>query len=196
VERRTSLRDLKAPDGLIHDWAGAVFIPRATVAQTLAFVQNYDHHQEVYRPEVIESRLLSRDGNVFRIRLRMLKRKGLTVVLNTEHEVRYEPAGRLRWRSHSASTRITEVQDPGHAAERELPEGTGRGFLWRLNSYWTFQERDGGTYVECEAVSLSRAVPKALSWLIDPIVRHLPRESLANTLRATREGLAATLPEP
>ena len=118
--------------------------------------------------------------------LRLLKRKVLTVVLNTGHEVHYRQLGPLRWRSVAYGTRIAEVRDPGKPQEQELPPGTGHGFLWRLNSYWTFQERDGGTYVECEAISLSRDVPKSLAWLIEPIVRKLPRESLENTLRATR----------
>ena len=59
--------------------------------------------------------------------------------------------------------------------------------MWRLNSYWLLRERDGGVYLECEAVSLSRGVPAALAWLIDPIIRSLPKDALANTLRATRE---------
>jgi hypothetical protein len=33
-------------------------------------------------------------------------------------------------------------------------------------------------------------VPAGLGWLIDPIVRSLPRESLAHTLEATRKALA------
>ncbi len=70
-----------------------------------------------------------------------------------------------------------------------MPPGEGHGFLWRLYSYWRFQEKDGGVYVECEAVSLTRKVPTGLGWLIDPIIRNLPRESLSNTLHATRNFL-------
>ena len=58
-----------------------------------------------------------------------------------------------------------------------------------MYSYWRFQERDGGVYVECEAISLTRAIPAGLGWLIEPIVTALPRESLANTLRETRAAL-------
>jgi hypothetical protein len=63
--------------------------------------------------------------------------------------------------------------------------------MWRLNSYWRFLERDGGVVIECRAISLSRDVPKGLGWIIDPIVRKLPRESLMATLESTRRGLAA-----
>jgi hypothetical protein len=65
--------------------------------------------------------------------------------------------------------------------------------MWRLNSYWRFVERDGGVYIECQAVSLSRGIPVKwlLGWLIGPIVNDLPKESLLNTLTATRAGVLA-----
>ena len=59
----------------------------------------------------------------------------------------------------------------------------------RLDSYWRFQEKDGGVYVECRAISLTRDVPKGLGWIIEPIVRQLPGQSLTNTLTATRQAL-------
>jgi hypothetical protein len=153
----------------------------------MAGVRNYDNHKNLYRPEVIDSRTLSQQGDNFKIHLRLLKKKILTVVLNTEHDVRYFPLDKTRVHSRSYSTRIQEVDDPGKPAERQLPVGNDHGFLWRLNSYWRFQERDGGVYVECEAISLTRGVPTGFGWLITPIVRDLPRESLTNTLGATRQ---------
>ncbi len=181
---------IEVPGGLIHDWVGSVFIPGATLARTLAMVQDYSHHKDVYKPEVVDSRLLSHQGNVFQIHLRLLKKKVITVVLNTEHEVTYTPLSRSRVRSVSRSTRIAEVESPGKAGERDLPPGTGEGFLWRLNSYWRFEERDGGTWVECQAISLTRNVPAGLGWIVQPIIRDLPKESLENTLRSTRAMLA------
>jgi hypothetical protein len=89
------------------------------------------NHKTTYKPEVIASRLLRRNGNEFQVYLRLLK----------------------------------------------------RNFLWRLDSYWMFQEADRGVYVECEAVSLTRDVPAALACLIRPIVRSLLREAVSNTLR-------------
>ncbi|MFB3830020.1 MAG: hypothetical protein ACE15B_24845 [Bryobacteraceae bacterium] len=176
--------------GLIHDWIGAVFIPGATLEKTLALVEDYDNHKNIYKPEVIDSKLLSRQGREFKIYLRLVKTKVITVVLNTNHDVLYTPVNAKRMRSRSYSTRIAEVADAGKPGEHELPVGKDHGFLWRLYSYWRFEERDGGVYVECEAISLTRKVPAVLSWLINPIIRNLPRESLANTLRATREVLA------
>ncbi len=176
--------------GLIHDWIGAVFLRGASLPGVLRLVQDYDNHRSVYRPEVTGSRLLSRNGNDYKVLLRLRKKKVITVVLNTEHDVRYTPAGQTRWVSRSYSTRIAEVEKAGSADERELPAGHDHGFLWRLYSYWRFDERDGGVYVECEAVSLTRDVPAGLGWLILPIVRDLPKESLEQTLRATRAAVA------
>ena len=189
IESLTGGKAAEVPDGLIHDWIGAVFIPGATLAKTLALVQNYDNHKNIYKPEVIDSRLLSRNGNDFKIYLRLLKKKVLTVVLNTHHDVQYFALGETRSHSRSHSTRIAEVENAGRPNERELPPGEGHGFLWRLNSYWRFEERDGGVYVECQAISLTRDVPFGLGWIIEPIVRNLPRESLESTLRATRVAL-------
>jgi hypothetical protein len=182
--------DREIPDGLIHDWIGAVFIPGATLAATLRLVEDYDNHKRIYQPEVIDSKLLSRDGNDYKIFMRLLKKKILTVVLNTYHDVHYTQLDEKRWYSRSSSTRIAEVE-----RGRELPPGQDHGFLWRLNSYWRFEERDGGVYVECEAISLTRNVPLGFGWLVNPIIRSLPQESLASTLRATRDTLQASRTE-
>ena len=168
---------------------GQRLLPGVSLERTLAMVQDYDRHKQYYKPEVIDSRMLSHDGNDFRIFLRLLKKKVITVVLNTEHDVHYMPIDKTRWRSVSRTTKIAEVENAGKPGERELPPGTGEGFLWKLDSYWRFEERDGGTWMECEAVSLTRDIPTGLGWIVEPIIRDLPKESLANTLRATRAAL-------
>jgi len=184
VVQPTGAKDeVAVTNGLVHDWVGAVFIPGVTVGQTVRFVQDYT-------PEVVDSRVLSRDGNDFRVYMRLLKKKVITVVLNTEHDVRYTEVDSKKWRSVSRTTKVAEVEDAGKRGEHELPPGTGHGFLWRLDSFWRFEERDGGTWVECEALSLTRDIPAGLGWIINPIVRSLPKESLENTLRATRTALA------
>ena len=103
--------------------------------------------------------------------------------------MKYTPVDKTRWRSVSRTTKIAEVEKAGKPDEREKPPGTGEGFLWKLNSYWRFEERDGGVWVECEAISLTRDVPTGLGWIVEPIIRDLPKESLANTLRSTRTAL-------
>ncbi len=180
---------LGVPNGLIHDWIGAVFIPHVTVEQTLARVQDYDNHKKFYYPDVLDSKLINHQGNDFQIYLRLLKKKIITVVLDTDHDVHYLSVDDTRWFCRSYTTRIAEVEDPGTAREKALPPDSGYGFLWRLYSYWRFQERDSGVYVECRAISLTRDIPLGLGWIIEPIIRKLPRESLINTLKSTRAAL-------
>ncbi|SRR5579864_250346 len=183
-------RPVTVPDGLVHDWIGATIIPGATVAQTLALIQDYDNHKNIYKPEVIDSKLISRRGNDFQIFLRLLKKKIITVVLDTDHDVHYSQPAAGRWCCRSYTTRIAEVEDAGTPQEKVLARDTGYGFLWRLYSYWRLQERDGAVFAECRAISLTRDVPLGLGWIMEPIIRKLPRESLINTLESTRRGVA------
>ena len=180
------------PGGLIHDWIGAVCIPHTTIAKTLARVQDYDNHKNIYKPEVIDSRLLSHHGNDFTIFLRLLKKKIITVVMDTEHDVHYQRLSDDRWLLRSYTTRACEVDDAGTPKEKIHPPDTGYGFLWRLYSYWKFMAEGDGVIVECRAMSLTRDVPLGLGFIVEPIIKNLPRESLINTLRATRQALTAT----
>lgn len=179
------------PNGLIHDWIGAILIPGTTIKNTLALIQDYDNHKNIYKPNVIGSRLISREDGDFQIYLRLLKKKIITVVLDTNHEVHYRALDGMRCVCRSYTTRIAEVEDAGSPKERILPPDTGYGFLWRLYSYWRLQERDGGVVVECRAISLTRDVPFGLGWAIEPIIQKLPKESLISTLEATRQALHA-----
>lgn len=179
----------KIANGLIHDWIGTVFVPRTTIAKTLALIQDYDQHKVIYAPDVMDSRLIHRRGNRFQIYLRLLKKKIITVILDSEHDVIYRRLDRTRWLCRSRTTRIAEVENAGSAAERQLPPDTGHGFLWRLYSYWRFREEEDGAYAECRAISLTRDVPFGLGWVIEPIIQNLPRETLIRTLQATRQAL-------
>ncbi len=180
----------KVPAGLIHDWIGAIFMPGATVARTLACIQDYDNHKKLYRPEVIDSKLIARHGDDFQIYLRVLKKKIITVVLDTDHDVHYFHAGGARWGCRSYTTRTAEVDDAGKPNEKIQPPDAGYGFLWRLNTYWRFEERDGGVFAECRAISLTRDIPSVLKWVIEPMVRSLPKDTLMHTLKATRDAVA------
>jgi len=189
IESLTGKGAREIPGGLIHDWIGAIFIPGVTLEKTLALIQDYNHHQFYYKPEVMVSRLISRHGNDFKVYLRLMKHKFITVILDTYYDVHYFPLSGGRCYSRAYSTRIVEVEDAGKPDEHDLPPGNDSGYLWRLDSYWSFEQRDGGVYVECEAISLTRGIPAGLGWLIEPVVNNLPRESLANTLLKLRVAL-------
>jgi hypothetical protein len=181
---------VKIPNGLIHDWVGAVLVPGVTVDAALGLVQNYDNHKNIYQPEVIDSKLINHEGNDFKIFLRLLKKKIITVVLDTDHDVHYTAVAEKRWFCRSHTTRIAEVEEAGTPKEKVLEPDTGYGFLWRLYSYWKFDEKNGGVTIECRAISLTRDIPMGLGWIIEPIVKTLPQESLVHTLDATRRALA------
>jgi hypothetical protein len=174
------------PGALIHHWIGTVFISGVALRQVLALVRDYDHHSMYYRPEVVKSKILEHSGNDFKVYLRLKRKKVVTVVLDTEYLVHYHALDATRAFSESYSTRIAEISHPDEPGERASPEGQGEGFMWRLNSYWRFAERDGGVYVQCEAISLTRDVPAGLNWLIAPFIESIPRESLEFTLASTR----------
>jgi hypothetical protein len=180
----------KVPDGLVHHWVGAVFVPGTTLKHTLAVLQDYDRHATLFKPEIIASKTLSRDGSHFRVFLRMMKKKVITVVLNTEHDARFFALDATRAHSRSYSIRIAEVEESSRPDGPEKKPGEGHGFLWRLNSWWRFEEKDGGVYIECESASLTRNIPTGLGWLIRPFVTELPKEALTATLEGTRRALA------
>jgi hypothetical protein len=192
--RDASGHEMEAPDALIHHWVGAVFVPCATLKQALGLVQDYDRHQDIYKPEVVRSKLVSRNGNDFKIFYRLRKKKVLTVTLSTDHDVHYFPVDAAHCYSRSYTTRIQEVADADKPGEKEKPVGKDSGFLWRLSSYWRFEEKDGGVYIECESVSLTRDIPFMVSWLVKPFVTDIPKESLQMTMGSTRSALLAHAP--
>ncbi|MBI4469673.1 MAG: hypothetical protein HY650_10170 [Acidobacteria bacterium] len=177
----------EVPGGMIHHWLGSIFLPRAKLADVIKWFEDYNQHYK-YFEEVEASRLLSRQGEVFNIFLRLKRTKILTVRYNTEHTVEYRSHGPGRTSSRSRSTRIAEVEDGGSAGEREKPPGDDRGFLWRLNAYWRCQQEDGGVTVNCESISLSRGIPTGLGWLIKGYVESVPKDSLVSTLTSIRQG--------
>jgi len=180
---------IEVPDGLIHDWRAATVAPGATVEQVLAVLSDYANYKTIYAPEVIESRVLGHDGNRWRLYLRLVKKKVLTVTLDSEYEAEYRSLGAGRWGKVSRSVKLTEV-----SGGKELPAGTGHGFLWRMNSYWLVEPRPDGVYIECRSISLSRGIPPALDWIIRPMVTSVPRESLRTTLEATVSSLGKPHP--
>lgn len=182
-------KDAEVPGGLIHDWIAMAFIPGATLDSTLTILQDYDHDNIYYRPDVVKSKLLDHSGNQFHVLLRLKRTYVITAIFDTEYDVRYALVDRTHAYSNSISTRIAEVEDAGTPDEHKESPGEDRGLLWRLNSYWRFYEADGGTYIQCEAISLTRDIPTGLGWLVKPFVEKVPMESLRFTLTATRDAV-------
>jgi hypothetical protein len=178
--------------GLVQDWRGAVFIPHATLPGVLAVVQDYNRHHDYYQPDVEASRLESRQGDLFLIYMRIVKAKlMLTDVLDTEHTVEFFRLDPQRIYSRSYSKRINEVAAAGRTDEHLLPVGQDRGMLWRLYGYWFYEERDGGVYVTCESITLTREIPFGMGLLLAPIIDDMPGDSLRISLEQTRKAVLA-----
>ena len=181
----------QAPDGLIHDWVGIAFVPGVTLQRAVSVLQDYDHHAITYKPSVRRSKLLSHDDDHFRIYLQFYRETSARVSFNTEFSVTYRMFDNTRAESRSISTRVAELKDPGNPDSPEFPVGTGRGYLWRMNNYWRLEEKDGGTYIQVETIALSRGVPTFFGWFVNPIIRRVSRETLADSLNAARKAMQA-----
>jgi hypothetical protein len=180
---------IQVPGGLIHHWIGVVFIPGTNMEKTLALLEAYDEHSKIYAPRVVRSKAMEHEGNDFKVFLRLQETNVVTVLLDTEYAVHYERIDSARSTSTSYSTRIAEVENAGLLNERTRPPGHDDGYLWRLNSYWRLLQRDGGVYVQLEAISLTRDIPQGLGWIVRPFITTIPRDSLTFTLGRTRESL-------
>jgi hypothetical protein len=180
---------LQVQGGMIHDWQGIVFIPGAKLDEVLALLQDYNNHASYYAPDVERARIESRDGDHFRVFMRFRRHKVVTVVLNTEQDITYHRDSPTRAHSRSTAVRIREVADPGTNTEKEKSLEEETGFLWQMETWWRMEARDGGVYVQNEAVTLTRDIPMGLGWLIEPFVTSIPKETLEFTLGATRKAV-------
>jgi len=181
--------NIEVPGGLIHDWVGIVFVPGAKLDDVLKVLEDYDHQNTFYAPDVSKSRLESHEGDHFRVFLQFKRHKFVTVVLNTEHDVTYYRDSPLRAHSRSSALRIQQVEDPGGPHEQEKAPGEDDGFLWRMETWWRMEERGGGVYVQSEALTLTRDIPTGLGWLLEPFLTKIPEETLQFTLEATRQAV-------
>ena len=182
---------VSVPDGKIHHWAGAIFVPGMTVEAVLQHLSKYAGRESEHYDDVIGSRLIARDGDRYRVFMKLRRTKVVTVTYNTEHAVDYRRLG-ARATGRSVSTRIAELEHAGTATEREKPAGRDQGFLWRLNAYWRYEAVKGGVLIECESISLSRDVPALVKWFIGGMVEGVARDSLERTLSSLKRALAET----
>jgi hypothetical protein len=127
--------------------------------------------------------------------MRVRQRHVITVVLDATYDVTFGRLDAQHGYSVSRSRRIQEIEAAGTSAERALNAREEHGFLWRLNTWWSYEEKDGGLYLQIEAVSLTRSIPRGLGWVIRPYVESIPRESLEFTLRAGRDALRGAAAE-
>lgn len=181
------------PSGLIHDWIGAAFIPEARLGDVLSAVRDYDHYKDFYKPTVVDSKSLDTAGNCDKYFVRAVSKEIVAeTALDGEYEACYVQLDERRWYSIAQTTGVQEIRHYGRPGEQELPPNQGSGYIWRLYSLARFEERDGGVYVELEAIVLSRDIPVAVRWVVNPIVRSVSRNSLLTSLRQMEEAVRTT----
>ncbi len=176
LETRENGQAIPVPDGLVHHWMATVFVPGVNLAETLAQQQDYDRSAEVYGPDIERCKLLHADGNDLRVYYRLHRKVIVTATYNVDFEIQFVPVDGRREYSWARSTRIAEVVDADEPNESERPVGRDRGYLWRLNTYTRYEERDGGVYIQIEFLALSRSVPSFFAWLVNPYVKSVPQD--------------------
>src|SRR3974377_2374611 len=137
-------QDREISGGMIHDWEGIAFIPKATLNEVLTLLQDYDRQSTYFAPDVEKSKIEEHSGNYYRVFLRFRRKKIITVVLNSEHDVNYFSDSSTRAHSRSSATRIAEVENAGEPSEKEKLPGHDNGFMWRMETWWRLEEKDGG----------------------------------------------------
>jgi len=189
IDQLTTGAGAELPGALLHDWRGTAFIPGGKAADFERLMEDFNAYPKVYTPQVLTARILLHDGDHIQTTMRVQQKHVLTVVMDTTYDITFGRLDAQRGSSMTRSTQITEIDSPGTARERALGPGEEHGFLWRMNTYWSYEERDGGLYIQIESVSLSRSIPIGLGWAIGPFIESVPRESLQFTLRATSDAL-------
>ena len=175
------------PSGLIHDWMGVSFIPNATLGGVLSAVRDYGNYKNFYKPTVVDSKLLSTDGSCDRYSMRVVNKETVAeTALDMEYETCYYRVDERRSYSLTRTRRVQEIRHFGKPNEQELPPNQGSGYIWGLYSIARYEQEDDGTYVEVEAIALSRDIPVAVRWLVNPIVRRVSRNSMLISLQQTQ----------
>lgn len=187
---------INVPGGLINHWVGDIYIPKESISSALNVLRNYNNFKNIYKPEVIRSRLVSHQGdNDYKVYLRLQKKSIVTVTLDTWYNIHFKQLGPNRGYSRSISTRIQQVEDAGTPQEHLDPVGQDSGYLWRINSYWRYEQIDHGVIIEWESIALSRPIPFLISWFVKPLIRRIARETVQDMLTATRKAILAEKPQ-
>ncbi len=160
---------------MLHHWRGTAFAPGAKAADFERLMKDFNAYPQHFSPQVLQAKVLMRQGDRFQAVMRVRQRHVITVVMDTAYDIAFSRLDEQRGYSISRSTRITEIDSPGTSAETALDSSQEHGFLWRLNTYWSYEERDGGLYMQIESVSLTRSIPTGLGWAIGPFVESVPR---------------------
>jgi len=189
VERLTPSSGTDLPGAMLHHWRGTAFAAGARAADFERLMKDFSAYPQHFSPQVLQAKVTKDQGDHFQASMRVRQRHVITVVMDTDYDIAFSKLDAQHGYSISRSTRIAEIDGAGTSGERALSAKEEHGFLWRLNTYWSYEERDGGLYIEIESVSLTRSIPRGLGWAVGPFVESVPRESLEFTLRSACNAL-------
>ena len=189
VEQLTPSTGVGLPGAMLHHWRGTAFVAGAKAADFERLLRDFDAYPRHFSPQVVEAKVLSEQGDHLQASMRVRQRHVIAVVMDTAYDIAFGQLDAQHGYSISRSTRIAEIEAAGTSAERVLSSSQEHGFLWRQNTYWSYEERDGGLTMQIESVSLTRSIPIGLGWAVGPFVESVPRESLEFTLRSVCNAL-------
>jgi len=189
VEKLTPFTAFDLPGAMLHHWRGTAFVPGASAADFERFMRDFNAYPVHFSPQVVQAKLLSEQGDHLQATMRVRQRHVITVVMDMDYDIDFGRLDAQHGYSISRSSRIAEIEAAGTSSERALNSSQEHGFLWRQNTYWSYEERDGGLTIQIESVSLTRAIPTGLGWAVGPFVESVPRESLEFSLHAVCNAL-------
>jgi hypothetical protein len=180
----------RRPGALLHHWRATEFVPGAKAADLERLLRNFDAYPGLFAPQVERAHATLSSHGHLNAAMRVRQHHVVTVVLDANYDVSFGQLDAQHGYSISHSTHISEIDSPGTPHEHALPESEEHGFLWRQNTYWSYEECNGGLSIQVESISLTRSVPSGLGWAIGPYIESIPRDSLEFTLRC----ISAALP--
>jgi hypothetical protein len=177
----------KVPQGMIHHWIGAVFVPNVTLDQAIQVLGSYDRYSDFYKPLIKKCVVLERDGDNAKVSVLVVQKAfSVTAAVDTDDQVQVVRLNRSQAYIMTDAVRVREIADYGQPSEHPFQEDRRPGYVWRSFVLQRIEERDGGVYVELETAALSRGIPVEFRWLIKPLTDELPRRLMLDTLSATR----------
>jgi hypothetical protein len=190
IEQLARGKQAELPEALLHHWRGTAFVQGATATDFERLMKNFNSYPRTFAPQVVRANVLTpQRGDHFTATMRVRQHHVITVVMDPTYDIRFGRLDAQHGYSIARSTRIAEIDNPGTPKEHALSEHDEHGFLWRMNTYWSYEERDGGLYMQVESISLTRGIPTGLGWVVRPYIESVPRESLEFTLRAASNAL-------
>jgi hypothetical protein len=166
-----------------------VLIPGASLDEVLSYVRQYDRYDELFAPMIVRSRVISREGTTYTVAMRTSVKKVITVVMDADYVIDYARLSPTRVFATNVATNLHHVHDAGKPDERRQPGDQADGYLWRFHMWCSFDQREAGTYEQCESISLTRDIPWIFAWIVKPFVTGIPRETLEFTLSRVRSGV-------